>query len=116
MGRAKDLVDGLEALKAIGDEAETSPEVRQQAKDVASRLIDLIKKIGSSNESLDTKKWDIENTERTWDIYLKGEKLKRFKASMKLPPDRVKDILVKKYNFDPNIELKIYTSEPVIMR
>lgn len=111
MGRAEDLIDGLEALKAIGDESEASPEVKQQAKDVASRLIDLIKKIGSSNES-----WDNENTERTWDIYLHGQKLKRFNASMKLPPERVKDILIRKYNFDPKIELKIYMPEPIVTR
>ena len=67
-------------------------------------------------ESVEDWEWDAPDDERTWDIYLKGEKIKRFKASMKLPPDRVKDILIKKYKFSPDIELKVFVEKPVITR
>lgn len=67
-------------------------------------------------ENVEDWEWDALDNERTWDIYLKGEKIKRFKASMKLPPDRVKDILIKKYKFSPDIELKVFVEKPILTR
>jgi hypothetical protein len=67
-------------------------------------------------ESVENWEWDSPDNNRTWEIYLKGEKIKRFKASMKLPPDRVKEILIKKYNFSPDIELKVFVEKRIITR
>lgn len=62
------------------------------------------------------REWESPDSERTWDIYLKGEKIKRFKASMKLSPERIKEILIKKYNFNPDIELKVFVEKPILTR
>ena len=65
---------------------------------------------------IEDREWGAPDTERTWEIYLKGERIKRFKASIKLSSERVKDILVKKYNFSPDIELKVFIEKPIITR
>lgn len=57
----------------------------------------------------------VSDFKRTYDVLSYGKVIKRFQADSKYSPQHIKDVLVKKYNFDPDIELKIHLDGPPVI-
>lgn len=73
-------------------------------------------KAGNFLKMLEGNDWYTSMSKRTWDITLKNKVLKRFEAAPEYSPEHIKKVLVNKYNYDPDIELKIHLDSPEIIR